>query len=107
MRYNIKAVAEMAERLNAHDSKSCDAGMYPRVQIPLSAPQKGIYHQVYPFLFDSNVNERDLRVGAILRKQNALPYEAWPKNNTLAKDDVNNIGAGRAAKGENPSLCAK
>ena len=29
----------MAERLNAHDSKSCDAGMYPRVQIPLSAPQ--------------------------------------------------------------------
>ena len=30
----------MAERLNAHDSKSCDAGMYPRVQIPLSAPNK-------------------------------------------------------------------
>ena len=30
----------MAERLNAHDSKSCDAGMYPRVQIPLSAPEK-------------------------------------------------------------------
>ena len=29
----------MAERLNAHDSKSCDAGMYPRVQIPLSAPR--------------------------------------------------------------------
>ena len=32
--------AEMAERSNAHDSKSCDAGMYPRVQIPLSAPNK-------------------------------------------------------------------
>ena len=30
----------MAERLNAHDSKSCYAGMYTRVQIPLSAPQK-------------------------------------------------------------------
>ena len=30
----------MAERSNAHDSKSCDAGMYPRVQIPLSAPNK-------------------------------------------------------------------
>ena len=29
----------MAERSNAHDSKSCDAGMYPWVQIPLSAPQ--------------------------------------------------------------------
>ena len=31
----------MAERSNAHDSKSCDAGMYPWVQIPLSAPAKG------------------------------------------------------------------
>ncbi len=30
----------MAERSNAHDSKSCDAGMYPRVQIPFSAPAK-------------------------------------------------------------------
>ena len=29
----------MAERSNAHDSKSCDAGMYPRVQIPFSAPK--------------------------------------------------------------------
>ena len=28
----------MAEWSNAHDSKSCDAGMYPRVQIPFSAP---------------------------------------------------------------------
>ena len=35
-----KLFAEMAERLNAHDSKSCDAGMYPRVQIPLSAPKR-------------------------------------------------------------------
>ena len=30
----------MAERSNAHDSKSCDAGMYPRVQIPFSAPKE-------------------------------------------------------------------
>ena len=29
----------MAERLNAHDSKSCYAGMYTRVQIPFSAPK--------------------------------------------------------------------
>ena len=28
----------MAERSNAHDSKSCYAGMYTRVQIPFSAP---------------------------------------------------------------------
>ena len=37
--------------------------------------------------------------GAILREQNALPYEAWITANPLAKDDVNNVGAGRAAKG--------
>ena len=35
-----KLFAEMAERLNAHDSKSCYAGMYTRVQIPFSAPKK-------------------------------------------------------------------
>ena len=63
----------MAERLNAHDSKSCYAGMYTRVQIPFSAPQKVIYLGVYHFLFDTNEIERDLRVGAILREQNALP----------------------------------
>ncbi len=33
----------MAERLNAHDSKSCYAGMYTRVQIPLSAPTRRFY----------------------------------------------------------------
>ena len=33
-----KLFAEMAERSNAHDSKSCYAGMYTRVQIPFSAP---------------------------------------------------------------------
>ncbi len=37
-----KLFAEMAERSNAHDSKSCYAGMYTRVQIPFSAPQKKI-----------------------------------------------------------------
>ena len=42
---------------------------------------------------------QELRVGAILREQNALPYEAWTTANPLAKDDVNNVGAGRAAKG--------
>ena len=42
------------------------------------------------------------RVGAILREQNALPYEAWTTANPLAKNDVNNVGAGRAAKGAIP-----
>ena len=41
---------------------------------------------------------RELRGGAVLREQNALPYEAWTTTNPLAKDDVNNVGAGRAAK---------
>ena len=37
----------MAERSNAHDSKSCDAGMYPRVQIPFSAPRTGRVRSVF------------------------------------------------------------
>ena len=49
---------------------------------------------------------RDLRVGAVLREQNALPYKAWITKNLTAKDDVDNVGAGRAAKGSNPSACA-
>ena len=45
-------------------------------------------------------------MGAVLREQNALPYEAWIMKNLTAKDDVDNVGAGRAAKGANPFLCA-
>jgi hypothetical protein len=45
-------------------------------------------------------------VGAILREQNALPYTTWSLRYLMAKDDVDNVGAGRAAKGENPLLCA-
>ena len=41
-------------------------------------------------------------MGAVLREQNALPYEAWIMKNLTAKDDVDNVGAGRAAKGANP-----
>ena len=44
---------------------------------------------------------------AILREQNALPYEAWITENPLAKDDVNNVGAGRAAKGASPATSTK
>ena len=42
-------------------------------------------------------------MGAVLREQNALPYEARNKAYPLAKDTINNGGAGRAAKGTNPS----
>ena len=41
-------------------------------------------------------------MGAVLREQNALPYETWIMKNLTAKDDVDNVGAGRAAKGANP-----
>ncbi len=61
MRYNIKAVAEMAERLNAHDSKSCYAGMYTRVQIPFSAPKIRRPFMDVLFFVDCDF-ERDLRV---------------------------------------------
>ena len=40
-------------------------------------------------------------MGAVLREQNALPYGSWIMTNLMAKDDVNNVGAGRAAKGAN------
>jgi len=43
----------------------------------------------------------DSRVGAVLREQNALPYETLIKFHSSAKDDVDNVGAGRAAKGAN------
>ena len=46
-------------------------------------------------------------MGAVLREQNALPYGGWITVKLTAKDDVDNVGAGRAAKGENPSSCAK
>ena len=50
--------------------------------------------------------EEDSRVGAVLREQNALPCGSWITVSLTAKDDVDNVGAGRAAKGENPSACA-
>ena len=41
-------------------------------------------------------------MGAVLREQNALPYEAFISTFSWAKDDVDNVGAGRAAKGTIP-----
>ena len=47
---------------------------------------------------------RDLRVGAVLREQNALPYEVWITINLTAKEAIDNCRAGRAAKGANPFI---
>ena len=52
-----------------------------------------------PAFFIVSALRRDFRVGAVLREQNALPYEVWIMKNLTAKDDVDNVGAGRAAKG--------
>ena len=57
-----------------------------------------------------NVTERKEQLcvrRAILREQNALPCGSRKTSRLTAKDDVDNVGAGRAAKGENPSLRAK
>ena len=51
--------------------------------------------------------EEDLRVGAILREQNVLPYENLIMIDLWAKSAIDNCRAGRAAKGANPLLCAK
>ena len=46
--------------------------------------------------------ERDSREGAVLREQNALPYGTWITKALTAKDDGNNVGAGRAAQSAIP-----
>ena len=50
--------------------------------------------------------ERDSRVGAVLREQNALPYESRITYNLTAKAAIDNCRAGRAAKGAKLSLRA-
>ena len=46
-------------------------------------------------------------MGANLCEQVALRSVAMTKRELCAKDDVDNVGAGRTAKGANPLLCAK
>ena len=66
--------AEMSEWFKEHDWKSCVGGSSPQVQILFSAPtKKGNGSSVPFFCFIPNL-EQDLRVGAILREQNALPW---------------------------------
>ena len=46
-------------------------------------------------------------MGAVFREKNALPYETLTIRSPMAKADVNNIGAGRAAKGASPASSSK
>jgi len=50
--------------------------------------------------------EEDLRVGAVLREQNALPNGAYITKYSTAKATIDNCRAGRDAKVANPLLCA-
>ena len=61
-------------------------------------------HPLFVFL---RILEEDLRVGAVLREQNALPTTRLLGVLFAAKDAIDNGGAGRAAKGGNPLLCAR
>ena len=77
MAFERKPFAEMAEWLKAHDWKSCDAGMYPEVQILFSAPKKQGRFFSRPFSFFVPNLEEDLR--------DELPV----------KQDVDNVLQGR------------
>ena len=69
---------------------------------PLLCAKKYGYTFVYPYFFCMPNLEEDLRVGAVLREQNALPQFVYLSTISTAKDAIDNGGAGRAAKGESP-----
>ena len=76
-------------------------------QYIFSAPTKKRQTKFYLFFVCIPNLEEDLRVGAVLREQNALPNSSnYTKKKNTAKDAIKNGGAGRAAKGANPLLCA-
>ena len=51
--------------------------------------------------------QHDLRVGAVLRKHNALPYECGKRVVREAKAAINNCRVGRAAKSASPVVSTK
>ena len=97
----------MSEWFKEHDWKSCVRLKRTGGSNPLLCAKKYGYTFVYPYFFCMPNLEEDLRVGAVLREQNALPQFVYLSTISTAKDAIDNGGAGRAAKGENPLLCAK
>ena len=83
----------------ANPERSCFA--IPSLRF-LRLDQKQPYHVGGTAAFLFRGMRRDSRVGAVLREQNALPNGGWITVKLTAKDDVDNVGAGRAAKGANP-----
>ena len=78
--------------------------MSTRVQIPLSAPQNG--DGFCPISILLCKFEGDLRVEPFCGSKTLCLTVGGRTIKKTAKDDVDNVGAGRAAKGANPSLCA-
>jgi hypothetical protein len=58
------------------------------------------------FVLEDIANATRVEGGAVLWEQNALPYEERIAINLTAKDDVDNVGAGRAAKGATLVACS-
>ena len=90
----------MAERLNAHDSKSCYAGMYTRVQIPFSAPKKDGYF--CPSFLYKRLLKGIWGLEPFCESKTLCRKKKYNTTNLSAKDDVDNVGAGRAAKSAIP-----
>ena len=63
----------MSEWFKEHDWKSCVGGSSPQVQILFSAPRKNRDAVCVSIFSYKPKKEQDLRVGAVLREQNALP----------------------------------
>ena len=79
---------------------------YASVQVPLPQP-KITDSRWLSVIFIVSFLQRDLRVGAVLREQNALPYDTWGTDSLTAKSAIDNCRAGRAAKGASPVASTK
>ena len=67
----------MSERFKEHDWKSCDAGMYPEVQILFSAPTKKDEISFSSFFVCITNFEEELR-GELRARASILPRLAFP-----------------------------
>ena len=75
--------------------------------IPVASTKNTVKPCGYAVFFCFYVLRRGSRVGAVLQEQNALPNGALTTDNLKAKDDVDNVGAGRAAKSAIPVASTK
>ena len=87
---------------------NCEGGGFPQEKHGLSSPApkaKAPFLGAFVFGMD-NTNRREARVEPRTRVS-ALPAEASYWESWKAKDDIDNVGAGRAAKGATLVACSK